>query len=294
MNASTIREILVEVAAGRLDAEAALVRLRDLPFEALPFARIDHHRPLRQGFPEAILCDAKSQDEVIAIARRIVAAGTTLIATRVALALAERLRAEIDGATYNEAGRVVLRIAPGSTNVAGRVLVVTAGTADLPVAEEAIATLAGLGADAERVYDVGVAGIHRVLADRERLLAADVLIVVAGMEGALASVIGGLARAPVIAVPTSAGYGAAFGGIAALLGMLTSCAQGITVTNIDNGFGAACAAFRILAGREERARASEGAGAGGSRVSARGGDASRDGGTNDTGGARALGSETAR
>jgi NCAIR mutase (PurE)-related protein len=288
MNASTIREILVEVAAGRLDADTALARLRDLPFEALPFARIDHHRSLRQGFPEAILCDAKSPDEVIAIARRIIAAGTTLIATRVAPALAERLRAEIDGATYNAVGRVVLRIEPASPRVAGRALIVTAGTADVPVAEEAIATLEGLGVDAERVYDVGVAGIHRVLADRERLLAADVLIVVAGMEGALASVIGGLASAPVIAVPTSAGYGAAFGGIAALLGMLTSCAQGITVTNIDNGFGAACAAFRILAGREGRAGAGDGAGAAGNRASARASVTPHDDG------ARAFGSETTR
>jgi NCAIR mutase (PurE)-related protein len=252
MNPSRLREILEETAAGRLDVDSALARLKDLPFEDLPFARVDHHRALRQGFPEAILCDAKTQDQVLAIAQRIVDAGSTLIATRVSPELWQGLDAHIPGLSYNAAGRVALRIAPDAPQPSGRVVVVSAGTADLPVAEEAVATLEGLRVRSERVYDVGVAGIHRVLADRERLAGADVSIVVAGMEGALASVVGGLVAAPVIAVPTSAGYGAAFGGIAALLGMLTSCAQGITVTNIDNGFGAACAAHRILHARARR------------------------------------------
>ncbi len=249
MNPSFVLEVLRATAAGKLDVDAAFAKLKDLPYEPLAFANIDHHRTLRQGFPEAILCDAKAPEDALEIAKRIVAAGTTLIATRVSPELAARMTREIDGATHNVKGRVVLRVAPGSATVAGRAMIVTGGTADVPVAEEARATLEGLGVASECAYDVGVAGIHRVLADRERLLAADVLIVVAGMEGALASVVGGIAAAPVIAVPTSAGYGASLGGITALLGMLTSCAQGITVTNIDNGFGAACAAFRILATR---------------------------------------------
>ena len=248
MNPSRLREILLETAAGRLTVEAAVERLKNLPFEDLSFARIDHHRTLRQGFPEAILCDGKPPEESVAIARRIVDAGSTLIATRVAPALWERLKVEIPGAAYNATGRVAFRVAPDAPATPGTVLIVTAGTSDLPVAEEASATLEALRVRRERAFDVGVAGIHRVLADRERLLGADVVIVIAGMEGALASVVGGLVASPVIAVPTSVGYGASFGGLTALLAMLSSCAQGITVVNIDNGFGAACAAHRILGG----------------------------------------------
>ncbi len=256
MNPSRLREILLETAAGRLSVEAALDRLKNLPFEDLPFARIDHHRTLRQGFPEAILCDGKPPEETVAIARRIVAAGNTLIATRVSPALWERLKAEVPAATYNASGRVVYHVAPEAPAVAGTVLVVTGGTSDLPVAEEACATLDALRVRRERAFDVGVAGIHRVLADHERLRGADVVIVIAGMEGALASVVGGLVAAPVIAVPTSVGYGASFGGITALLAMLSSCAQGVSVVNIDNGFGAACAAHRILARRGPEAPSS--------------------------------------
>ena len=249
MNPSRLSEILRETAAGRLSVEAALERLKTLPFEDLPNARIDHHRTLRQGFPEAVLCDAKDPDEAVAIARRIADSGSTLIATRVAPALWTLLERAIPGMTYNAAGRVAFRAAPDAPAVAGSVFIVTGGTSDKPVAEEAAGTLEALGVRHERSYDVGVAGIHRVLADRERLGAADVLIVVAGMEGALASVVGGLVSAPVVAVPTSVGYGATFGGVTALLAMLSSCAQGVTVVNIDNGFGAACAAHRILATR---------------------------------------------
>lgn len=244
----------MEAAAGRLPVDAALEKLKNLPFEDLSFARIDHHRSIRQGFPEAILCDGKPADEVVLIARRIVEGGDTLIATRVSPALWERLAEAVPGATYNAAGRVAFRVVPEAAAVAGTVLIVTGGTSDQTVAEEASATLEALRVRRERAYDVGVAGIHRVLADRDRLRSADVVIVIAGMEGALASVVGGLVSVPVIAVPTSVGYGASLGGIAALLAMLTSCAQGITVVNIDNGFGAACAAHRILAGKRDLAR----------------------------------------
>jgi NCAIR mutase (PurE)-related protein len=258
MNASRLREILADAASGRLSVEDAVARLRNLPFEDLSFARIDHHRSLRQGFPEAILCDGKPIDEAVAIARRIVEAGNTLIATRVSPALWERLGSEVPGATYNAAGRVAFRVAPEAPAVPGTVLLVTGGTSDLPVAEEASATLDALRVRRERLYDVGVAGIHRVLAEGERLRTADVIVAIAGMEGALASVVGGLVSSPVIAVPTSIGYGASLGGLTTLLAMLSSCAQGVTVVNIDNGFGAACAAHRIL-----QARAAAGAGNGG-------------------------------
>ncbi len=265
MNPSRLRDILREMAAGRLSVEDALDRLKNLPFEDLPFARIDHHRTLRQGFPEAILCDGKPPEETVAIALRIITAGNTLIATRVSVPLWEMLRKEIPAASYNSVGRVAYHVAPEAPAVAGTVLIVTGGTSDLPVAEEACATLDALRVGRERAFDVGVAGIHRVLADHDRLRAADVVIVIAGMEGALASVVGGLVAAPVIAVPTSVGYGASFGGLTALLAMLSSCAQGVSVVNIDNGFGAACAAHRILAGSgRTRGGGSAGGGARGS------------------------------
>ncbi len=257
MNPSQLADLLRETAAGRLTVEQAVERLKHLPFEDLPNARIDHHRALRQGFPEAVLCEGKEPVEAVAIAKTIAAAGSTLIATRVAPPLWSLLEKEIPGIVYNAAGRVAYRVSAEAASVRGTVLIVSGGTSDKPVAEEAAGTLAALRILHERSYDVGVAGIHRVLADRDRLDAADVLIVVAGMEGALASVVGGLVAAPVIAVPTSVGYGATFGGVTALLAMLSTCAQGVTVVNIDNGFGAACAAHRILAAR---ARAADGAG----------------------------------
>lgn len=267
MHPSRLRDLLTEVEAGRLSVEAAFERLRTLPFEELPNARIDHHRAIRQGFPEAVFCEGKSPEEVVAILSRMADSGSPVIATRVSPALWERIEREVGGLAYNAAGRVAYRTAhaagggTGATEAAGdgapratasipgTVLIVTAGSSDKPVAEEAAATLEALGVRHDRSYDVGVAGIHRVLADRERLTGADVLVVCAGMEGALASVVGGLVPAPVIAVPTSVGYGATFGGVTALLAMLSTCAQGVTVVNIDNGFGAACAAHRILAGR---------------------------------------------
>jgi NCAIR mutase (PurE)-related protein len=217
-----------------------------VPTEDLGFARLDTHRELRQGLPEAIYAAGKTTDQVLAIASRLLGSTTSpVLATRCSTEVAEALVAAHPEAVHHErAGLVVLR--SSSTTGLGTVLVVCAGTSDLPVADEAAATAGALGAEIDRVTDVGVAGIHRLLEVQDRLHSADVVIVVAGMEGALASLVGGIASAPVIAVPTSVGYGATFEGLAALLGMLTSCAAGVTVTNIDNGFGAGVAALRIL------------------------------------------------
>jgi NCAIR mutase (PurE)-related protein len=243
-----LARLLGEVARGALTPEAALEQLRHFPTETLPFARLDHHRALRQGHPEVVYCAGKTVDQVTAICERIAATSGGFFGTRAtpehAAALAERFA----GLEWNALGRtVLLRAAPPGERV-GRVLVVSAGTSDLPAAEEAAVTADAMGLGVERLVDVGVAGLHRLLTASDALHAADVLIVVAGMEGALASVVGGLVAAPVIAVPTSVGYGAAFGGLAALLAMLNSCAAGVTVVNIDNGFGAAMAARRMLKG----------------------------------------------
>jgi NCAIR mutase (PurE)-related protein len=249
MNLPPLRDILEQVSRGTLptgDAEQQLLDyLRDLPYEDLGFARVDHHRALRQGFPEVIFGAGKSPDHVAAIASRIVARGHSLLVTRADVAAYAGVWAAVPGAVFHEAARAItLRqqdIAPGH----GTILVVAAGTADLPVAEEAVVTSEVMGNRVERLYDVGVAGLHRLLSAHDRLAAARVIVVVAGMEGALPSVIGGLVNVPIIAVPTSVGYGAAFGGIAALLGMLNSCASGVSVVNIDNGFGAATMASLI-------------------------------------------------
>jgi NCAIR mutase (PurE)-related protein len=241
-----VRDLLQQVAAGGMDPEGALNLLSSPQIEALPFATIDHHRALRQGFPEVIFGDGKTDAQVLAIAQRIVAAGDTLLVTRVAPSAGKILAAEIPHAEWNELGRTVL--ARGATRPRtgrGTILIVTAGTSDLPVAEEAAVTADAAGSAVARLTDVGVAGIHRLLSKSEELSRAAVVIVVAGMDGALPSVVGGLVRVPVIAVPTSVGYGASFGGLAALLTMLNSCASGVTVVNIDNGFGAAMAAARI-------------------------------------------------
>ncbi len=243
MNASQLKTLLEQVAAGRVDTADAerelLGALRERPFEDLGFARIDHHRALRQGFPEVVLGLGKTPAQVAAIAAEIVSRGSTLLVTRASLAAYEAVKALVPAATYlADAGLITLRqqdIARGH----GQILVVAAGTSDLPVAEEAACTAELMGNDVARLYDVGVAGLHRLLNERHRLADARVIIVVAGMEGALPSVVSGLVSVPVIAVPTSIGYGASFGGIAALLGMLNSCASGVSVVNIDNGFGAA-------------------------------------------------------
>jgi pyridinium-3,5-biscarboxylic acid mononucleotide synthase len=243
-----LQTLLSEVAAGRRSVREAQRDLAWLPVEEIGIARLDHHRVLRQGFPEVIYGEGKTPDQLAEIAERLAARGEGLLATRVsaegAAAALERLPS---GARYDPVGRTLHLAAPHAARrtARGTVLVVCAGTSDLPVAEEAAVTAEAFGNPVARLVDVGVAGIHRVLAEREALQDAAVVIVVAGMEGALPSVVGGLVGVPVIAVPTSVGYGAAFGGMAALLGMLNSCAAGVTVVNIDNGFGAACAASRI-------------------------------------------------
>ena len=241
-----VRSVLEEVAAGRLDAEAALERLALAPFESIPFATIDHHRALRHGFPEVVLAQGKTVGQVVAIAERIAAHGGGVLVTRADDACREALGSALPGIELNALGRTAY-LAPDERAAKGEgtVLVVTAGTSDLPVAEEAAVTLAAFGDDVARLTDVGVAGIHRLLHQTDLLATARVIIVVAGMDGALPSVVAGLVRTPVIAVPTSVGYGASFGGLSALLAMLNSCASGVLVVNIDNGFGAAVAAARI-------------------------------------------------
>ncbi len=246
MTRDRIRNILEQVKNGATNVEQALEQLRWAPVEDLGFANVDHHRSLRQGVPEVIFCEPKTVEQVVEIARRIRAGGADLLGTRVRPDQAEALVETFPEIRYNPVARtIVLRQAETFVDVRGEVLVVCAGTSDLPVAEEARETVAAMGQPVSLIADVGVAGIHRLLAHRKRFDSAGVIIVVAGMEGALASVVGGLVDVPVIAVPTSVGYGASFGGVAALLTMLNSCAAGVTVVNIDNGFGAAVAACTI-------------------------------------------------
>ena len=223
----------------------ALQSLRTLPFEDLGFSKIDHHRQLRTGFPEVIFCQGKTVEHVKQISERILAAGHPLLATRATPDMYAAVQAVQPTARYNELGRTITVSQSTEETGAPGILVVSAGTSDLPVAEEAAETAQMMGNPPERLYDVGVAGLHRLMSNHEKLLAARVIIVVAGMEGALPSVVGGLVDCPVIAVPTSIGYGASFGGLAALLGMLNSCASGVTVVNIDNGFGAGYSASLI-------------------------------------------------
>ena len=247
MKPEEIEKILRFVKEGRLSVENALERLKHLPYENIEFARIDHHRHLRQGMPEVIYSEGKRVDQVVKIAQKILEKKGDIIATRADSNIYEALKAIDKRAEYNEQGRVVTIIHKKKEVSKGTVLIISGGTADLPVAEESRAVLDALGSKAETLYDVGVAGIHRLLDNREVIHKSRVIIVVAGMDGALASVVGGLASQPVIAVPTSSGYGASFGGIAALLTMLNSCAAGVAVMNIDNGFGAACLAHKINA-----------------------------------------------
>ena len=250
MKREQLADLLAELAAGRVSPADALERLRHFPTEQLDFAQLDHHRALRQGHPEVVFCGGKTVDQVVTICRRLAAASGTFLGTRATAEQAAALAGEFPRLEYNPLARTVLLppSRPPAPSGTGTVLVVCAGTSDLPVAEEAAVVATAFGHPVERLTDVGVAGLHRLLAATEQLARAAVVIVVAGMEGALPSVVGGLVRAPVIAVPTSVGYGASFGGVAALLGMLNSCAAGVTVVNIDNGFGAAAAASRILRG----------------------------------------------
>jgi NCAIR mutase (PurE)-related protein len=246
VRAEQLEALLADVAAGRLPPAAALDRLRHLPFEDLAFARIDHHRALRQGQPEVVFCQGKTLEQVVAICERLEVATGSFLGTRASEPMAGALRERFPRVVWNPIARTVFLGAPDApAPTGGPILVVSAGTSDLPVAEEAAVVAEAFGTRVDRLNDVGVAGIHRLLAAGDALKQARVVIVVAGMEGALPSVVGGLVAVPVIAVPTSVGYGASFGGLAALLGMLNSCAAGVTVVNIDNGFGAAAAASRI-------------------------------------------------
>ena len=247
MSPERLRELLASVAAGEATVDEAVRRLAWAPVEDAGIAQIDHHRSLRQGYPEVIFGSGKSPEQILAIAERIAAHGDALLATRLAPEASALLVDRFPDADFSPLAKALHLPAgePRRRAARGTVLVVSAGTSDLPVAEEAAFTARALGNPVSTLTDVGVAGIHRILGATEPLSSAAVIIVVAGMEGALPSVVGGLVAVPVIAVPTSVGYGAAFGGLAALLGMLNSCAAGVTVVNIDNGFGAAYAAARI-------------------------------------------------
>lgn len=243
MEIKDLKTLLNNVKNGDLEIEEAMERLRHLPFEQIGCANIDHHRELRQGFPEVILGEYKSAGQIEQILVALLDKGNNVLVTRLSSEKAQGLQDKLPAARYHADARC-LTIEQKAVELLGKgkILVISAGTSDISVAAEAVVTAAIMGNEVEHIYDVGVAGIHRLLAHRERLFSASVLIVVAGMEGALPSVVGGMVKRPVIAVPTSVGYGASFGGIAALLGMLNSCASGVTVVNIDNGFGAAYAA----------------------------------------------------
>jgi len=246
MNKTQLTSLLEQVARGALSTAEALQQLDKLPFEDVGVARIDHHRSLRQGVPEVIFGERKTAGQVVTIFEKLADTGNNVLATRIDADKAEPLAARFPQGIYHPEARIfTLEQQPIQPCGSGTVLVACAGTSDLPVAREALVTARMLGNRAEELVDVGVAGLHRLLAEGDRLRGASVIIVVAGMEGALPSVVGGLVPVPVIAVPTSVGYGTAFGGVAALLGMLNSCASGVTVVNIDNGFGAAFAATRI-------------------------------------------------
>lgn len=240
-----IRDLLEQVRQGSLDTGDALERLRHLPFEDLGFAKVDHHRALRHGMPEVIFGPGKTTDQIYEIGSRLLDKSANLLVTRTTPETGERLRAAYPEAEYFPLARAIRVWRDRTPRGAGRIAVVCAGTSDLPVAEEARVTCEVMGNEVDAVTDVGVAGIHRLIQNRERLMAARVCVVCAGMEGALPSAVGGLVSCPVIGVPTSVGYGASFHGLAALLGMLNSCASNVTVVNIDNGFGAGYVASLI-------------------------------------------------
>lgn len=246
MHRDALVELLKAVEAGGLSAEDAAARMASLPFEDLGFARVDHHRSVRTGMPEVVFAANKTPEQTVAILSRLVASGVPALATRVDEVTAAAVREALPQAVYHATARCVVVRGPVRVRL-GRVAVLCAGTSDLPVAEEAAVTAETFDAEVTRHYDVGVAGLHRLLAELPRVREADAVVVCAGMEGALASVVGGLVAAPVIAVPTSVGYGTAFGGLTALLGMLNSCSSNVMAVNIDNGFGAGANAARIAA-----------------------------------------------
>ncbi len=252
MDPASLRELLEGVKAGILSVEEASARLATLPYEDLGFAKVDHHRALRRGFPEAVFGAGKTPEQIGAIVERIASRGQRVLVTRLGPETAQQLALAHPEARYHEAARCFTVESGPRTALPGTIAVVAAGTSDLPVAEEAAVVAEFHGAEVERIYDVGVAGLHRLLDRAQTIRRADVVIVVAGMEGALPSVVAGLVDAPVVAVPTSVGYGASFHGLAALLAMLNSCASGVGVVNIDNGFGAGHLACLILRSRNPR------------------------------------------
>lgn len=254
MDTKQLKDLIDGIRSGRVSTEAALHSLKKLPFEDLGYAKVDHHRCLRNGVAEVIYCEGKTVVQVQGIVERMLPHHCNILATRADRKVYEGIASVTQDCQYHEMARIVV-VAPRPVEQVGRIAVVCAGTSDIPVAEEAAVTATSLGNRVDRLYDVGVAGLHRLLNSCEDLFKANVAIVIAGMEGALASVVGGLVSCPVIGVPTSVGYGASFGGIAALLSMLNSCASGVSVVNIDNGFGAGYQANlinKIAVGHEHR------------------------------------------
>ncbi len=245
MNENYVKDILEKIQQGTMSIDHAFSQLKHLPYEDMGFANIDHHRAIRTGYPEAIYCEGKTVDQVVAIAERLSQHNGNILATRATKAMYEAVKVKVPDAIYYDISNLIV-VERNPVKASEKVIaVVTAGTSDMPVAEEAAITAEIIGNKVDRIYDVGVAGIHRLLARVDQIRAANVVIVVAGMEGALVSVVGGLVDKPVIAVPTSVGYGASFGGVSALLTMLNSCASGVGVVNIDNGFGAGYLASNI-------------------------------------------------
>jgi NCAIR mutase (PurE)-related protein len=245
LNADSIRKLFEEVRRGKVSPDEAVARMRHMPFEDLGFAKVDHHRALRVGMPEVILGERKTPAQVAGIFAKLAKHGGNVLATRADEKQFAAVKKKVRGAEYREMAHAIVLQRDKKTYGKGVIIVVSAGTSDIPVAEEAVVTAEVMGNDVQHIYDVGVAGIHRLLANREALAKARVVIVCAGMEGALPSVVGGLVGVPVIAVPTSVGYGASFKGLAALLGMMNSCASNVSVVNIDNGFGAGYVASLI-------------------------------------------------
>ena len=246
MNESKLKALLGRYKNGEMNEEEVLRELRFLPFEDIGYAKVDHHRAIRTGFPEVVYGEGKTDEQILGIAEAIVEKSENLLVTRCALSAAEKLASRFaDGTWVREAG--IFFVESKEQEKSGYVLVITAGTTDIPVAEEAAITASLFGCNVDRIYDVGVAGVHRLLAYQSMIEEADVIIVAAGMEGALASVVASITAAPVVALPTSVGYGANFEGLSALLGMLNSCSTGVSVVNIDNGFGAGCVAAGICA-----------------------------------------------
>ena len=248
MHDEKIRKLLQDIAQKKISVQDAIKKLKFLPFEDIGFAKIDHHRTLRKGFPEVVFCQNKTKKQVLGIIKRLACNNSDLLATRATVEMYDEVKKHLKNAEYNELARTITIKKTGQTTDSSskKILVISAGTSDIPVAEEAAVTSEIMGNNVERLYDVGVAGIHRLLAGREKIENAEILIVVAGMDGVLPSVVGGLVGKPIIAVPTSVGYGASFKGIAPLLTMLNSCSPGIVVVNIDNGFGAGYFASLII------------------------------------------------